>query len=218
MFSDTIETIPPSVKHSTTIVFFHGLGESGKMWTSTLAKLRKPHTKIVCPSADKISMTMYKGFATKSWFDMTALKEMGENESSFLQAVDLVHVLLDKELSSSCISSKKVLIGGFSQGGALAVYAALTYHKPLAGILMLSSWIPLHIKFPNAATNNTDIPILQCHGTNDSVLDFQYGRRTSEVMKSFVTKHEFIIYQGLNHCTNKEELEDIKTFINKVLP
>ncbi|XP_050438602.1 acyl-protein thioesterase 2-like [Adelges cooleyi] len=219
MLTDTIVTIPPAAKHSTTVVFFHGLGETGNYWASTLEKLCKPHTKIICPTANKIPFTLMKGFATSAWFDMASLDQTGENESVIRRAANLVHDLLDQELSKTRIPSNKVLLGGFSQGGSLALYAALTYHKPLAGILVLSCWLPLRKKFPEEATNNMDIPILQCHGTNDLVVDYEkHGKSSSDVLKNFVTNHKLITYQNLPHCTNKEELEAMKTFITKVLP
>jgi len=74
-----------------------------------------------------------------------------ENESDILRAVDQVHALVDEELSKTRLPPKKLLLGGFSQGGALALYAALTYHRPLAGILILSCWIPLHKTFPEVS-------------------------------------------------------------------
>lgn len=89
-----------------------------------------------------------------AWFDLSTLDEDApENESAILRAVDNVHALLDEEIAKTRIPPKKVILGGFSQGGALALYAALTYHRPLAGILILSCWIPLHKTFPEVRRN-----------------------------------------------------------------
>ncbi|XP_025412117.1 acyl-protein thioesterase 2-like isoform X2 [Sipha flava] len=203
---ETIATAAATGKHTSTIIFFHGLGESGNVWMEKLSTLRKPNTKIICPSASKIPLTLNKGFMMPSWFDVSTLKEDApENESDILRAVDKVHALLDEELTRTRLPPKKLLLGGFSQGGALALYAALTYHRPLAGILILSCWIPLHKSFPDAATNNTKIPILQCHGTDDPVIPYAWGRRTSEILSEFTTKSQFTSYEGLLHGTNEKK-------------
>ncbi|XP_050524213.1 acyl-protein thioesterase 2-like isoform X2 [Daktulosphaira vitifoliae] len=187
------------------IIFFHGLGESGNNWSNLFTEIRKPHTKIICPSASKIPLDLNKGYAIPAWFNIASLDESSiEDESAILRAVDKVHDLLDDELSKTRIPSKKILIGGFSQGGALALYAALTYHKPLAGILLMSTWIPLHRSFPDAATNNQKTPILQCHGTDDPVIPYRWGQKTSVILNDFVSNIEFITYEGLQHRVNKQ--------------
>lgn len=100
----------------------------------------------------KIPLTLNKGFAMNAWFDVAGLSEdTPQNESDILRAVDKVHALIDEELAKTRLPPKKLLLGGFSQGGALALYSALTYHRPLAGILVLSSWLPLHKTFPDVS-------------------------------------------------------------------
>lgn len=100
----------------------------------------------------KIPVSLSKGYVMPAWFDLTSLDEnVPENETSILRAVDNVHAFLDEELAKTRLSPKKIILAGFSQGGALALYSALTYHKPLAGILVLSCWIPLHKTFPDVS-------------------------------------------------------------------
>lgn len=102
--------------------------------------------------SSKIPLTLNKGFTMPAWFDVETLNEDApEKESDILRAVDQVHSFIDEELARTRLPAKKLLLGGFSQGGALALYAALTYHKPLAGILIMSSWIPLHKTFPDVS-------------------------------------------------------------------
>lgn len=103
----------------------------------------------------KIPLTLNKGFSMPAWFDMGSLQEnVPENESDILRAVDRIHELIDEELARTRLPSRKLLLGGFSQGGALAMYAAFTYHKPLAGLVLLSCWIPLHKSFPDVSVKS----------------------------------------------------------------
>lgn len=82
-------------------------------------------------------------------FDLRSLDPSGpEDEEGIRRAADMVHSLIAEEVAAG-ISTKRIVLGGFSQGGALAMYSALTFPEPLAGVLALSSWLPLHQKFPD---------------------------------------------------------------------
>lgn len=100
-------------------------------------------------------VSLNQGFRMPSWFDLFTLDESGpEDESGIKEAAKLVHSIIDREIESSNVSSSRIALGGFSQGGALALYSALTYDKPLAGVMALSCWIPLHKSFPAVRIKN----------------------------------------------------------------
>lgn len=211
--------ISPTKKHTGTIIFLHGLGENGENWKFVLSKMVKPYVKVICLNAKKIPLTLNKGFPTAAWFDLTSLDENKlEDEMTIMRAVDNLHNLLDQEISSSKVSSTKTILAGFSQGGALAMYSALTYHKRLAGVFVMSSWPVIRHTMPDAAINNTNIPMLQCHGTEDPVIYYKWGTLLAESMMKMNPKYVFKSYEGLMHAVNNEELEDVKNFINKIFP
>lgn len=123
-----------------------------KITTNVCVCVRSRHDLFWYAFSPKIPLTLNKGFAIPAWFDVSTLNEDApENESDILRAVDKVHALLDEELARTRLPPKKLILGGFSQGGALALYAALTYHRPLGAVLILSSWIPLHKSFPDVS-------------------------------------------------------------------
>lgn len=94
-------------------------------------------------------VTMNQGFRMPSWFDLFTLEASGpEDENGIKAAAKLIHSMIDREIETSKVPSNRIVLGGFSQGGALALYSALTYKKPLAGVMALSCWIPLHKSFP----------------------------------------------------------------------
>lgn len=108
-----------------------------------------------------------------SWFDLYSLDSTGKvDEQGIERAKTLVHELINNEEKAG-IPSNRVLLGGFSQGGALALYSGLTYSKPLAGILALSCWIPLHEKIAFASSANRNTPVLQCHGDEDAIVSWR---------------------------------------------
>lgn len=211
--------VSPTRKHTGTIIFLHGLGENGENWKQVLSKMVKPNVKVICLNAKKIPLTLNKGFPTAAWFDLASLDENKmEDETSIMRAVEKLHDIIDEEISSSKVSATKTMLAGFSQGGALAMYAALTYHKRLAAVMVMSSWPVLRHTMPDAAINNTNTPMLQCHGTEDPVIFYKWGQILAESLKEMNPKHEFKSYEGLMHAVNDQELQDVKNFINKIFP
>lgn len=115
-------------------------------------------------------VTLNGGFPMPSWFDLYSLTSSDRvDEAGIEKAKTLVHELIDSEVNAG-IPSNRILLGGFSQGGALALYSGLTYSKPIAGILALSCWLPLHEKLNFASSVNLKTPVLQCHGDIDPIV------------------------------------------------
>lgn len=211
--------ISASVKQTATVIFFHGLGDSGNGWAEAMTQIRHPYMKLICPSASPMPVTLNQGFRMPSWFDLYTLDESGpEDECGINKAAKVVHSLIDNEIQNSSIPSTRIAIGGFSQGGALALYSAFTYDKPLAGVMALSCWIPLHKSFPAAAVGNKDLPVLQCHGDCDPIVPLKWGQLTASILKSFDKNTELKTYRGLMHCSSDMELMDLKKFLETVLP
>lgn len=152
-----------------------------------------------------------------SWFDLRSLDPNDpEDERGIQAACKRIHELIaDQEKQG--VASERIMLGGFSQGGALSLYSALTYPKKLAGVVALSCWLPLHRSFPAALTDaNKSIPILQCHGDADFVVPFSWGKASQQVLSSFVdnAKYSFKEYHGLGHSSSSAELRDVLQFIS----
>jgi lysophospholipase-2 len=90
------------------------------------------------------------------------------DEEGIKKARNLIHQMISDEEKAG-IPANRIVVGGFSQGGALALLSGLTYSKPIGGILAFSCWIPMYEQFTNGV-NNKDVPILQCHGDIDPVV------------------------------------------------
>lgn len=211
--------ISSSVKQTATVIFLHGLGDSGNGWAEAMTQIRQPYVKVICPSASPMPVSLNQGFRMPSWFDLFTLDESGpEDENGIKEAAKLVHSLIDREIETSNVPSSRIALGGFSQGGALALYSAFTYNKPLAGVMALSCWIPLHKTFPAAAISNKDMPIIQCHGDCDPIVPLKWGQLTASILKSFAKNTELKTYRGLMHSSSDMELKDLKKFLETVLP
>ena len=111
------------------------------------------------------------------------------------------------------------MVGGFSQGGALALTTALRSSRKLAGVIALSAWLPLKGQYPARATNEgKDVEMFISHGTADPVVMYKFGRKSAEFLQSLDRKVTFKAYPGLTHSASPEVLEDVRQFVARVLP
>lgn len=213
----SVVEIPATARHSATLIFLHGLGDTGHGWAEHFRALKLKHVKCICPTASMQSVTLNGGLKMTSWFDIRGLSpDSPEDEEGIKEASQKLKDLVDKEESEG-IPSNKVVIGGFSQGGAVALYTAFTMSKPLAGVIALSSWMPLNKQFPAVVKGNQTTPVLQCHGTADHVVPFEWGSLTAKLVSSFNSNHELKTYPGVMHSSCPQEMIDVKEFLSRHL-
>jgi len=153
-----------------------------------------------------------------SWFDIRGLDPKSEEDAAGIEsAANAVKSLVEAEIAAG-VPADRIVIGGFSQGGAAAIYAALTMEKDIGAVVLLSTWLPLHQRFPGAAKANLTTPILQCHGKADPIVPFQWGKLTSVALAALNDKHRFREYASMAHHSSDAEMRDLKTFLNEVVP
>ncbi|XP_063498888.1 transcription elongation factor A protein 1 isoform X5 [Symphalangus syndactylus] len=167
-------------------------------------------------------VTLNMNMAMPSWFDIIGLSpDSQEDESGIKQAAENIKALIDQEVKNG-IPSNRIILGGFSQGGALSLYTALTTQQKLAGVTALSCWLPLRASFPQGPIGgaNRDISILQCHGDCDPLVPLMFGSLTVEKLKTLVNPANvtFKTYEGMMHSSCQQEMMDVKQFIDKLLP
>lgn len=181
--------------------------------------LPQTHTNTNSPTAP---VTLNMGMRMNSWFDLKSLNPNdAEDEEGIRAASKRIHELIDDQHQKLGVPHDRIILGGFSQGGALALYAAFTYPKKLAGVVALSCWLPLNKKVPTLISEeNKSLPVLQCHGDADFVVPVQWGTMSSVVMSTFLdkTKYSFKLYNGLGHSSSGQELDDVLRFIKTQLP
>ncbi|XP_061454812.1 acyl-protein thioesterase 1 [Rhineura floridana] len=214
--------VPAARKATATVIFLHGLGDTGHGWAEAFAGIKSPHIKYICPHAPVMPVSLNMNMAMPSWFDIIGLApDSQEDEAGIKQASENVKTLIEQEVRNG-IPSSRIILGGFSQGGALSLYTALTTHQKLGGVVALSCWLPLRTSFPQGAINcvNKDIPILQCHGDHDPLVPLMFGSVTSETLKTMLNPGNinFKTYSGMMHSSCIEEMRDVKQFIDKHLP
>lgn len=178
-----------------------------------MAQIRPSHMKVICPTAKVMPVTLNAGFQMNSWFDLKTLDISGpEDEAGIKDATKLVHGIINSEIKSG-IASNRIMLGGFSQGGALALYAGLTMSEPLGGIIAFSCWLPLHRTFPDAKLTPSEVPVFQCHGDCDPVVPYKMGQMSASIIKSFMKDATFTSYRGMSHSSSADELDDLRVRI-----
>ncbi|KAJ0003471.1 hypothetical protein NQD34_008569 [Periophthalmus magnuspinnatus] len=217
---DEAATVSGTEEETAAVIFLHGLGDNGKGWADVLTSIRLPHVKFICPHAPAIPVTLNMGALMPAWFDLKGLSpDSAEDEAGIKKAAENIKAIIEHEARNG-IPPHRIILGGFSQGGALSLYTALTCQHQLAGVVALSCWLPLHRTFPAASSGTRNIPILQCHGKCDPMVPIEFGCLTSELIKTVVNPQlvTFKGFPGLSHSSCPQEMEVIKEFIEKYLP
>lgn len=218
-FGRTFTVLPASAAlHSATVIFLHGLGDTGQGWSMGMEEIKDGHIKYLCPTAPTQAVSLNYGFQMPSWFDIRGLEGTPEDEEGINQSSEAVKSLIDREVASG-IPYNRIVLGGFSQGGATALFTALTMNTNLAGIAAFSTWLPLHKVFSSSnVTANKETPTLQCHGNADDMVPIKWGKLTASFLKSFNPNCEFKEYKGMGHHSCEAEMMDFKNFLSQVLP
>ena len=174
-------------QHTATVIFLHGLGDSGHGWAPQISNIKPSGVKLICPSANKMAVTLNAGVMMPAWFDLKSLNPNGpEDEAGVKAAAAYVNSLIQAEIEAG-IPSERIIIGGFSQGGALGLYTALTSPHRLAGVIGLSCWIPLHKKLASldpASVVNRDVPFLQVRDRANRYHNCQWNREPNMKAKT----------------------------------
>lgn len=214
----TLEFVEVSTSNTpdSSIIWLHGLGADGHDFESLVAELRLPEKlriKFIFPHAPVQPVTINGGFPMRAWFDIYGLdKTSAQDELGIRKSQQSVEKLIDETIKSG-IPSERIIIGGFSQGGALALHLAIRYGKKLRGAIGLSTYLPL-ADFATAEKSqaNDKIAIFLAHGKFDNIVPYQFGEISHEFLKTLdypVTWKDYPIA----HSVCAEEIDDISRWI-----
>ncbi|KAI0089251.1 Phospholipase/carboxylesterase [Irpex rosettiformis] len=225
-------TVAARAKHTATVIFVHGLGDSGHGWQPVASMLGSTpafqHIKWVLPHAPEMPVTANGGLVMPSWFDIEDFGFEHDDEPGMLRTVRSLNQLITAEVDAG-IPSERIVLGGFSQGAAMTLLTGLTSERKLGGLIIMSGWLPLGKKF-KAMTNDhaKKIPIFWGHGQSDPLVRYQWAQRSKAFLENELgigeakgdsrVGLEFHGYPGLVHSAGDEELQDMQTWLGKVLP
>jgi phospholipase/carboxylesterase len=211
-----IETKP---KPSHTVIWLHGLGADGNDFVPVVKELKLPPLGIrfVFPHAPMRPVTINGGFVMRAWYDI-AYQELAfkEDERGLRESQKLIEELIVRE-NTRGIPSSRIVLAGFSQGGVLALQTGLRQSKPLAGLMALSSYLPMSPMIEverNAASNS--VPIFMGHGITDNIVPLALGKMSRDTLIKLGYEVDWHQYT-MPHSVCAEELADVGVWLKRVL-
>ena len=176
----------PGVPATSAVIWLHGLGADGFDFVPIVNELRLPATlatRFVFPHAAPRPVTINNGFVMRAWYDITGFgPDRAEDDAGIRESDGVVRKYIEQQIAQG-IPASKVVLAGFSQGGAIAFQTGLRYPQRLAGIMALSTYLPLRASLPNeASAANRDVPILMCHGSHDGVGPPALGEGSRDIL------------------------------------
>lgn len=215
-------TIAPGQEHTATFIGpIHGLGDTNMGWADAAHHLHTSslgHVKFILPNAPIQPVTLNMGMSMPSWYDITSLDDRSNQECEGIEdARKMVNDLIQEELDAG-IPLSRIVVGGFSQGGALALYAGLQYDGQLAGVCCMSGYLPKDHAFElSEAAKKT--PVAHFHGTDDPTVKIEWARQSQEKLTAMgLETYGLFEYKGMGHSACPEEFADVEKWLQEVLP
>ena len=225
MAQDTLEAIEIETgpRPCASVIWMHGLGADGNDFVPVVNELRlgtAPGIRFVFPHAPMQPVSINNGFVMRAWYDV----KWGDLEGQSRQADEkgvrasqaAITQLIEREISRGS-SADKIVLAGFSQGGAVALQTGLRHPQKLGGIMALSTYLPLAESFADeASAENRKTPVFMAHGTDDGVIPLEMATRSRDILVQHDYDVEWHQYP-MQHSVSLEEIRDISAWLKRVV-
>ena len=200
------------------VILLHGLGADGHDFAPIVPELGLgDKVRFVFPHAPHRPVTINGGYVMRAWYDLTGTSfDAHEDEAGIRASSQQVEALIAREVERG-VPAARIVLAGFSQGGAIALHAGLRHRQALAGILALSTYLPLRARLvAEASAAGREIPILMCHGTEDPIVPLALGEGSARLLREAGYSVEWRTYP-MPHSVCPEEIADIAGWLAGVL-
>jgi phospholipase/carboxylesterase len=202
------------------VVWLHGLGADGNDFVPIVEEMKLPESaaiRFVFPHAPVRPVTINAGFPTRAWYDIAGGDFATRADMTGVRASQAaIEALLEREKARG-IAARRIVLAGFSQGGAIALYTGLRHRERLAGIVALSTYLVAADRLADEGTDaNRDVPIFMAHGLYDPIVPVAAARRSRALLERLgyaVEWHEY----PMPHSVAREELDDIGAWLARAL-
>ncbi|RKZ84080.1 MAG: carboxylesterase [Candidatus Parabeggiatoa sp. nov. 1] len=222
--------IEPPESATASVIWLHGLGANGHDFEPIVPQLPKNltrHTRFIFPHAPQRPITINGGMVMPGWYDVFPTDFIGQpnaqelniqQDAQGIQASDqIVRNYMAQEIERG-ISTERMVLAGFSQGGAIALHTGLRYPLPLAGIMALSTYLPLADTVENEIhAANRQTSIFMAHGEFDPLILLPYAQRSHAHLEKLGYNVQWHSYD-MEHSVNPEEIADISQWLSARLP
>jgi phospholipase/carboxylesterase len=218
--TDRDVTLVPASTAVGTVIVLHGLGADGWDFVEVVREFRLPDSlplRFVFPHAPVRPVTVNNGYEMRAWYDIREYTITGrEDLEGITDSTDRVNGYVAREREHG-IEPSRVVIAGFSQGGAVALHAGIRSRDPLAGIVALSTYLPFKARLgAEISQTNRDVPILMCHGTQDAVVSIELGEMSRDALKDHGYEVEWHAYP-MGHEVTFDEIALVSGWLQRVL-
>ncbi len=214
----TLETVEKqSAEHPThSIIWLHGLGADGNDFVPIIPVLGAadwPPLRYVFPHAPVMPVTINGGMAMRAWYDIKGMDIADKQDESGIRAsMQAVEALIEREIERG-VPAANIVLAGFSQGGAIALNLGLRYPRKLAGIVALSTYLPLADALSTERDDaNADTPVFWGHGSQDPVVPQGLGEHSCETLRALGYPVEWHSYP-MAHQVSVEEIADLRQWL-----
>ncbi|MEM7026896.1 MAG: dienelactone hydrolase family protein [Pseudomonadota bacterium] len=212
--------VEAKANHRASIIWLHGLGADGHDFEPIVPELGLADdagVKFIFPNAPVRPVTINGGMAMRAWYDVRAanLREF-EDEQAIVESTVIINHYIEHEIENG-IESSRIIVAGFSQGGAIALHCGTRYCDKLAGVIALSTYLPLpqNLEAEKSAANEST-PIFMGHGMYDLVIPVDQGKASAQTLTESGYDVEFIEYT-MEHAVCMEEITAIGRWITSKL-
>ncbi len=197
------------------VIWLHGLGADGHDFEPVVPELRLAPTlrlRFVFPHAPVRPVTLNNGMRMRAWYDILQLGGGPEDEAGVRASQGMVEALIDRERSRG-VAARRIVLAGFSQGGAIALHTGLRQGQRLAGLLALSTYLPLAGSLQAERSEaNRDVPIFMAHGEFDDVIPITRAQQSREALVAQGYAPQWHSYP-MPHSVCGEEIADIAAWL-----
>ena len=196
----------------------HGLGADGEDFVPIVKELRLPvAVRYIFPHAPQRQVSINGGMVMRAWFDIFRPDINAQPDIEGIRASQNAIEALIAQQAALGIATENIFLAGFSQGGAIALHTAMGQTAPLAGVLALSTYLPLASDAqPNILPAATRTPIFMVHGRHDTVIPYSSGSASRDKLIQFCYSVEWHEYP-MAHTVCEPELRDIETWLSAQL-
>lgn len=212
--------VNPEISPRASVIWLHGLGASGHDLVDIAAQLNLPKelgVRFVFPHAPVRPVQYANNAKLRAWFNFANIEYHAKEDKAGIKKSEIaIAELISQELAQN-IPSEKIVLAGFSQGGAMALQCGLRFPKKLAGILVLSAWLPLpHTVITERNIANQQTPILMLHGTNDPLIPPDWAMEGCDYLKE-IGYHATLSSYPMQHAVCPEEITAIGIWLRELL-
>jgi len=217
---ETIE-IETGANPAACVIWMHGLGADGNDFVPVVQELDLPlAVRFIFPHAPMQPVTINNGYVMRAWYDISIDDLEGGSKRADEKGVRDSQAAIGKLIAREAergIPFINIVLAGFSQGGAVALQTGLRYPQQLAGVMALSTYLPLADSLPQeAAPANSRTPIFMAHGAHDPVVPYAMGSKSKEFLEKMGYGIEWHDYP-MQHSVCLEEIQDIGAWLKRVL-